>query len=99
MEAACWWQRLEHEVCSNNPGFDCDRRFGFVDLRPAPACVGKVVEPGQFYEVEEYGNLGDSSLASLVCTYFTGRGLSPKVYWYSAGNLMGRDSCPFLYRP
>ena len=32
----------------------------------------------------------------IVCRYFNGRGISSRVYWYSANNLMGRDACPFL---
>lgn len=56
------------------------------------------VEPGQNYHVEDYGNLGESSQASLVCNYFNGRKTLKRVFWYSPNNMFGRDSCPFLLR-
>lgn len=59
----------------------------------------KRVDPGQFYIVEDYGNLGSNSQASLACSYFSGRSIKTAVFWYSSNNLFGRDSCPFLYRP
>jgi hypothetical protein len=34
------------------------------------------VEPGQTYLVKDYGNLGNSEQASLVCSYFTGRSIN-----------------------
>jgi hypothetical protein len=46
--------------------------------------------------VSDYGNLGDSKQASLVCEYFTGRSLLTKVFWHSPNNILGRDQCPFL---
>ena len=57
------------------------------------------VNPGDKYQVEEWGELGDSTSPSLVCRYFTGTNVSVKVYWYSASTIMGRDSCPGLDRP
>ena len=61
--------------------------------------VGEVkVEPGQEYIVEGYGNLGQNKQASLVCSYFNGRKILTKVFWYAPNNLFGRDSCPFIYR-
>lgn len=54
------------------------------------------VEPGQAYSVEGWGELGSNTQASLVCRYFTGRGVVSNVMWYSPNNIMGRDSCPFL---
>ena len=56
------------------------------------------VEPGQEYYVEDWGNVGEASQASLVCTYFNGRKILQTVFWYSPNNFMGRDSCPFLNR-
>ena len=56
------------------------------------------VDPGQTYFVEEHGDLGKSQQASLVCNYFTGRNTVQKVFWYSANNFMGKDSCPFLVK-
>ena len=62
--------------------------------------VGEVkVEPGQEFVVEDYGNLGESKQASLVCSYFNGRKVLVNVFWYAPNNIMGKDSCPFLYRP
>jgi hypothetical protein len=57
------------------------------------------VQPGQRYIVEGYGNVGEAAQASLVCHYFTGRGVQPSVFWYAPGGVFGRDSCPFIYRP
>ena len=58
----------------------------------------KKVEPGDSYIAEGYGNLGESKQASLVCNYFTGYNITQSVFWYSPNNIMGRDSCPFLYK-
>lgn len=57
------------------------------------------VEPGRSYVVEDYGDLGKNTQASLVCRYFTGRGFKTTVFWYAPGGFFGRDSCPFLHRP
>jgi len=56
----------------------------------------KKVSPGESYFVSDYGNLGDSKQASLVCEYFTGRSLLTKVFWHSPNSILGRDQCPFL---
>lgn len=56
----------------------------------------KKVNPGESYFVSDYGNLGESKQASLVCEYFTGRSLLTKVFWHSPNNILGRDQCPFL---
>ncbi|MCP6718809.1 MAG: hypothetical protein KJI71_01075 [Patescibacteria group bacterium] len=55
------------------------------------------VKPGQEYYVEGWGNLGEASQTQLVCRYFNGRKILTKVLWYSSNNILGRDSCPFLY--
>ncbi|HVG62928.1 MAG TPA: hypothetical protein VNA24_30470 [Hyalangium sp.] len=57
------------------------------------------VQPGETYIVEDYGNLGASRQASLVCRYFTGRSIQTAVFWYSPNGFLGRDSCPFIYTP
>jgi hypothetical protein len=59
----------------------------------------KLVKVGEYYQVEDYGNLGGAEQASLACRYFTGRGFKTMVFWYSADNVLGRDSCPFVFRP
>lgn len=56
----------------------------------------KKVSPGESYFVSDYGDLGKSQQAHLVCGYFTGRSLLTKVLWYSPNNILGRDQCPFL---
>jgi hypothetical protein len=56
------------------------------------------VEPGQTYLAGEWGDLGKSPNAQLVCRYFTGRSITMNVLWYSSNNIMGRDSCPFLVK-
>jgi len=53
------------------------------------------VKPGDSYSAPDYGNLGESKSASLVCKYFTGRSVLTRVFWYSPNNLMGKDECPF----
>ena len=32
----------------------------------------------------------------LACTYFDGRSLRRRVFWYSTNGVMGRDACPTL---
>lgn len=54
------------------------------------------VEIGQHRLVEGWGDLSSNSQASLVCSYFTGRSVKEKVFWYAAGGVMGRDQCPFV---
>jgi hypothetical protein len=56
----------------------------------------KKVSPGESYFVSDYGDLGKSQHAHLVCQYFTGRSLLTRVFWHSPNNIMGRDQCPFL---
>ena len=56
------------------------------------------VKPGQYYYVEEYGDLGKSKQSSLVGRYFNGREIVTQVFWYSHNNIFGRDSCPFILR-
>ena len=58
----------------------------------------RLVHPGDFYVVDDYGNLGKNSQAQLACTYFNGRSFKTMVFWYSSDNILGRDSCSFLYR-
>ncbi len=56
------------------------------------------VKKGQYYYVEEHGDLGKSNQSTLVGRYFNGRGIITKVFWYSSNNIFGRDSCPFILR-
>ena len=56
------------------------------------------VKTGQYYYVEEHGDLGKSNQSALVGRYFNGRGIITKVFWYSSNNIFGRDSCPFILR-
>ena len=58
----------------------------------------KKIESGEYYYVEGWDNVGDASQASLVCTYFNGRKIIKKVFWYAPNNFMGRDSCSFIIR-
>ena len=59
----------------------------------------KLVHPGEHYLAGEWGDLGDNGQASLACTYFTGRSFNLNVIWYAAGNFMGMDQCPFVFKP
>ncbi|MCW9013849.1 MAG: YobH family protein [Gammaproteobacteria bacterium] len=52
--------------------------------------------PGQYYFVDDFGNLGRHKQATLHCKYFTGRKIVNRVYWYSPNKTYGRDSCPAL---
>lgn len=54
------------------------------------------VNPGQKYFVEDYGDLGNAGQSQLVGKYFNGRKIVTRVFWYSANNFFGRDSCPFI---
>lgn len=54
-----------------------------------------IVHPRQTLVLPGYGNVGSKSQSSLVCRYFTGRGIATDVIRYSATNRMGRDECPF----
>ena len=56
------------------------------------------VKKGQYYYVEEHGDLGKSNQSTLVGRYFNGRGIITKVFWYSSNNIFGRYSCPFILR-
>lgn len=53
------------------------------------------VVPGERYEVPGVGDVGKANHASLVCRYFTGRGIATKVVAYEPAS--GRsEGCPFL---
>lgn len=54
------------------------------------------VEPGERVNVEGYGDISSASQATLVCRYFSGRSVLPKVYWYSPNGYLGKPQCPFL---
>jgi hypothetical protein len=54
------------------------------------------VNPGDYYVVADYGDLGKSDQGSLVCRYFTGRSILTRVFWYSSDNGFGKDQCPFI---
>lgn len=56
------------------------------------------VRKGQYYYVEDYGDLGKYNQSTLVGRYFNGRSIITKVFWHSSNNIFGRDSCPFILR-
>lgn len=56
------------------------------------------VQAGESYFVEGYGDVGSQAQATILCTYFTGRSVISKVFWYSANDIMGVAECPFLDR-
>jgi hypothetical protein len=58
----------------------------------------RFVSPGQRYELKDYGDLGADGQASLVCSYFTGRGVAKRVFWHSGNDIMGKNACPFLLK-
>ena len=58
-----------------------------------------LVKVGESYFVEDYGDLGKAGQSQLACSYFTGRNFKTIVLWFSASNIMGRDSCPFVSGP
>ena len=55
-----------------------------------------IAKPGQYYFVEDFGDLGRHKQATLHCKYFTGRKRVNRVYWYSPNKQYGRDSCPAI---
>lgn len=55
------------------------------------------INPWENYYVEDYGDLWKSEQSSLVCSYFNWRKILQTVFWYSPNNIMGKDSCPFVY--
>ena len=57
------------------------------------------VPPGETYIASGHGTLRKNPQSSLVCKYFTGRSVTESVFWYSSNNIMGRDSCAFIYKP
>jgi hypothetical protein len=56
----------------------------------------KMVNPGDYYVVADYGDLGKSDQGSLVCRYFTGRSILTRVFWHSHNDSFGKDQCPFI---
>lgn len=86
------------------------RRILVVMLAIAGICLGlalfdvrllvwrTIVPPGDEYLFESWGDVGNASQKSLVCRYFTGLGITTRVYWYDSGNLFGRDRCQFIVR-
>ena len=58
-----------------------------------------LVHPRQTYIVPGFGDVGKQDQASLVCRYFTGRGIATNVLWYSSTNQLGIDECPFFAYP
>jgi hypothetical protein len=56
----------------------------------------RLVQPGETYVVQDWGDLGAGSTAALVCRYFTGRSIKTQVFWYSPNNIFGKDQCPFV---
>ena len=58
----------------------------------------KIVNPGDYYLVVDYGDLGKSDQGSLVCRYFTGRSVLTRVFWHSSDSIFGKDQCPFILK-
>lgn len=57
----------------------------------------RIVNPGENVVVGQWGNLGKNDQASIVCRYWTGRSVTPIVWWHGNG-FMSRDTCPFLHK-
>lgn len=57
----------------------------------------QIVRPGQHVVVGEWGDLASNNATSIVCTYWTGRSVTPIVWWLGSG-LWSRDSCPFFHK-
>ena len=57
------------------------------------------VEPGSRFVLQDYGDVGDATQATLVCRYFTGRSILTRVFWFSPNNILGRDECPVVIEP
>ena len=54
----------------------------------------KIIRPGETYIVEDYGDLGESDQASLVCVYSFRGQQRTRVYWYSPNDILGKSFCP-----
>lgn len=55
-----------------------------------------IVQGGEHYWVEGWGDLGESDAPSLACTYFEGTRLRKQIFWQSPGGVFGRADCPLL---
>ncbi|WP_173043558.1 hypothetical protein [Bosea sp. ANAM02] len=55
----------------------------------------RLVAPGESYTVPEWGDLGSAQQSQLACRYWTGRGISLRVFWYSANGIMAATNAPF----
>jgi hypothetical protein len=59
-----------------------------------------MVNPGDQYQIADWGNVGALGTPYLVCRYFTGRGIQTKVLRYLPdNNPLGKDQCPFFISP
>lgn len=56
----------------------------------------KKVAVGESYYVEGWGNIGESTQASIVCNYFNGHQILSEVFWYSPNNFLGKNTCPIF---
>ena len=54
----------------------------------------KIIRPGETYTVEDYGDLGESNHASLVCVYLFRGQQRTRVYWYAPSDILGKSFCP-----
>jgi hypothetical protein len=57
----------------------------------------KIVQPGQSYEAQDWGDLGSFDKPVLACWYWTGRSLIPEAFWYGHGR-DARDECSVLHK-
>jgi len=53
-----------------------------------------IVQPGESYVVDDYGDLGENGQASLVCKYMFREKERQRVYWYSPNDVFGKSYCP-----
>jgi hypothetical protein len=57
----------------------------------------RVVQPGEHFIADQWGDLGKNDQASIVCKYWTGRSVKLIVWWYPSG-FAAKDECPFLLK-
>ena len=58
----------------------------------------RLINKGERIPEEDNRLIEEHDQAVLVCKYFTGRSVLPRILYYSSNGIMGADSCPFLFK-
>ena len=57
-------------------------------------CLILLITNTRILVYEKYKYVGEEKF--IDCSYFTGRNIVNKEYWYASNDIMGKDSCPFI---